>query len=266
MCASFILQVNAKKLAAKYGLKVPNDLNVESWDFQPLGYMKTQEAPVIVGNKNGDKEVRLMRFSLCPSWSKEYPFKASSYNARMERPLERLNGETGKREVVLDPKTKTPVSEYIYQIPSWRSSFNSGMTCLVPITWAIESCHFGKSKGKVIKVSQESEEPYFAVGIWSEWTDKKSGEVHETFALITDNPYKYFFEHGHDRSIFIIPESERESWLFEKDMKPEWRFNFLRENRTSLDWKSTVVRELKKTHSYTDEDLKAIKVWNGQEP
>ena len=263
MCASFIVQIDPERLAKKMSLKVPEGLSSKAWDFQPLGYMKTHEAPVIIGNKDGDKEVRLMRISLCPSWSKEYPFKASSYNARMERPLEKFNKESGTKEVVFDPKTKAPVSEYIYQIPSWRSSFNSGMTCLVPMTWAIESCHFGKSKGKVIKVAQESEEPYFAVGMWSEWTDKKSGEVYETFALITDDPYKYFFEHGHDRSIFIIPKSQHDSWLFDKDITPEWRFNFLRENRTSLNWKASVVRELKKTHSYTEEELKNIKVWNG---
>ncbi len=252
------------KPARSFGLKIPQELSRTAWDFQPLGYMKTHEAPVIVGNQNGDKEVRLMRFSLCPSWSKEYPFKPSSYNARMERPLEKFNKDTGKKDIARDPKTGEPAPEYIYQIPSWRDSFNSGKTCLVPITWAIESCHFGKSKGKDIKVAQESEEPYFAVGIWSEWTNKTSGEIYETFALITDDPYQYLFDNGHDRSIFIIPESEHDDWLFGQDMKPEFRFNFLRENRISLNWKSSVVRDLKKTHSYTEEELSYIKVWDGR--
>ena len=264
MCASFIVQTDPEKLSAELGLKIPAAVAGRPWDFQPLGYMKTHEAPVIIGNKSGDKEVRLMRFSLCPSWSKEYPFRPSSYNARMERPLEKFNKDTGKKDVVLDPKTNAPKPEFIYQIPSWRDSFNSGRTCLVPINWAIESCHFGKSKGKVIKVAQETEEPYFAVGIWSEWADKNTGEVHETFALITDDPYKYFFDHGHDRSIFIIPNSNHDAWLFEKDMKPEKRFNFLRENRMSLNWKASVVRELKKTHAYTAEDLNGIKVWDSR--
>ena len=264
MCASFIIQTDPEQLARDMDLKVPKELLGQRWDFQPLGYVKTHEAPVIVGDKNGDRQVRLMRFSLCPSWSKEFPFKPSSYNARMERPLEKFNKETGKKEVVINPETNESASEFIYQIPSWKNSFNSGQICLVPMSWAIESCHFGKSKGKVIKVAQESEETYFAVGIWSEWVDKKTGEVFETFALITDDPYKYFFEQGHDRSIFIVPNSEHDDLLFGKDMKPEFRFHFLRENRITLDWKSDVVRELKKTHSYSEEDLRAIKVWDAE--
>lgn len=246
MCAQFILKVKATELAKKLGMTIPQPL--KDWDLRARGFIKTDLAPVIV-EKNGKIEVREMAFSLCPSWSKEFPCKWSTYNARMERPSEK------------NPKK----CEFIFEVPSWRESFNSGKTCLIPMNAAIESSYFGTQAGKMIQLKTENDELFFAVGLWSEWVDKSTGEVKETFTLITDDPYQFFFDCGHDRSVFVINSAKTEEWLLNKQFTPKQRFDFLRKNRVSLNWDVSVDRSMAKGWEKrvpTEDEINSIKIWN----
>lgn len=222
------------------------------FDLRVRGYMKTEKAPVIVSNPNGKFELKMMCFSLCPAWSKEFPAKFSTYNARMDRPSTKSNAKIGE-------------IERIYQVPTWREPFVNGQTCLIPMNSAIESSYFGKSAGKIIHFSTKDKSLYFVCGIWSTWLDKKSGEIHDTFALITDHPYKFFFEHGHDRSVLIINKSAQMDWLRNQKMKPEHRFDFLRQNRVTLDWDVQIDREMKsgwQKRAPDAEEIKNIQIWH----
>lgn len=207
--------------------------------------MKTDEAPVIRQNEAGELEIKMMKFSLCPSWSKEFPTKFSTYNARMER----------------ENKGKL---ERIYQAPTWKESFVKGQTCIVPLNAAVESSYFGLSAGKMIQFLREDGETYYVAGLWSTWINKETGETEDTFTLITDDPYEFFFLHGHDRSIFVINESAHLEWMKNKSMTAEQRFNFLRKNRISLKWTVETDREMKsgwEKKAPSKEEIAQIPVW-----
>lgn len=253
MCAQFVLKAKANELSKKLGIKIPEPME---FDLLVRGFMKTDLAPVIVF-EDGELKLKEMYFSLCPQWADSFPCKFSTYNARLERP--KVDKKTKKP--VLDKKTGEPISEFIYQVPTWRDPFSKGKTCLVPMSCAIESSYFGSHAGKIVEFSSDG--LFFAVGIWEEYLDRATGEVKETFTLLTDDPYQFFFDVGHDRSVFIINEKAELPWLKEK-MKPEERFNFLRNNRITLPWKVSTNREMAKgweKKAPTKDEIAEIKVW-----
>lgn len=193
----------------------------------------------------GGLELSMMKFSLCPSWSKEFPTKFTTYNARMERK------NKGRQEL-------------IFEVPTWKESFIQGQTCLVPLNAAIESSYFGLSAGKMIQFTQKENRVYYVVGLWASWLNKETGELIESFTLITDDPYDFFFKHGHDRSVFVISESAYQDWLTNRQMKPLDRFQFLKNNRVDLDWSVTVDREMKpgwEKRAPTPDEIADIKIW-----
>lgn len=210
------------------------------------GYLKTDEAPVIRLNALGELELTMMKFSLCPSWSKEFPTRFTTYNARMER---ENNGRLEK----------------IYEVPTWKESFIKGQTCLVPLNAAIESSYFGLSAGKMIQFTQKDKSVYFVAGLWATWLNKETGELIESFTLITDDPYEFFFQHGHDRSIFVIDESAYQEWLTHRQLKPIDRFQLLRNNRINLDWSVVIDREMKpgwEKRAPKPDEIAKIQVWH----
>ncbi len=246
MCAQFILKTKANELSKKLGITIPQP--IKEWDLRVRGFIKTDLAPVIV-EKNGKIEIREMAFSLCPSWSKEFPCKWSTYNARMERPSEKHPGKI----------------EHIFEVPTWRESFNEGKTCLIPMNAAIESSYFGSQAGNMIQLKVKKDELFFVVGLWSEWTDKSTGEIRETFTLITDDPYKFFFDCGHDRSVFVINPEKTEEWLTNKKFSSKQRFDFLKKNRTTLSWDVSVDRKMAsgwEKRSPSQKEINSIKIWN----
>ena len=244
MCAHFTLKAKANELAKKFKIKISEDLD---FNVSVRGFMKTELAPIILFDKNR-AIIKEACFSLVPSWSKEFPVKFTTYNARLERE---------------NPKTGKP--EFIYEVPTWKDSFSKGKTCFVPMNFAFESSYFGSHAGHIIKFSTTSETVFFAAGLYSEWLNKETGEVKETFTLLTDDPYPYFFKAGHDRSIIALDESVYDQWLSSK-MEPKERLLFLRKNRIDLDWKVETDRPMKagwEKRAPTSEEISHIKVWNG---
>lgn len=239
MCSQFGITTDGKVLTKSMAIKIPDPL--AKWDLRVQGYLKTDKAPVIVFNGDGF-ELKTMNWSLCPHWAKEYPFKPSTYNARLERPKRKKID--GKYQIVKDQQGKE-VSEYIFQVPSFRDAFNNGQTCLVPLTYAVESSYFGEMAGNIIRIGVEGDELFFVAGLFSDWLNKETGEVVETFTLLTDNPYQKFFEWGHDRSVFTLHPDSHHDWLT-KSFTGQERLRFLRDSRADMPWAVKVDREMKK--------------------
>lgn len=255
MCSSYTLKSNWPQIQNKltgYFLpslyRAPNFRNLtgkENWDETFQGFLKTNQAPVIYF-KEGELVLEDFCFSLCPSWSKEFPCKWSTYNARMDRPSEKPNQANQK----------------IFEIPSWREAFSKGQVCLVPMTSAIESSYFGMHAGEMVEFSVRNEDLFFACGIWSRWQNKT--ESHQGFALITDDPYPYFYNAGHDRSLMLIQSDFWPDWLMKTYSSPE-RYQFLKEKRVDADFTSRSFKKMKagwEKRAPSPEDIKRIKVFN----
>ncbi|MDI9348002.1 MAG: SOS response-associated peptidase family protein [Methylacidiphilales bacterium] len=242
MCATFEIKTTLDNIAKHFGnpLKTQDPLITPTLDLTVKGFMKTQQAPLIYLN-NGEYQLVNMAFSLCPSWAKVYPFTASTYNAR----LERIN-QNGNHE-------------YIYQVPTWKQAWKNATTCLVPMTGAIESCHYGKQKGHVVRFHQLDNEVFFVAGLYSNYTE--ANQTYATFTILTDTPYPYFHEQGHDRGIVVLKPSAYQDWLHNPHLTNEQRLAFVREARCDLPWNCEPIRSIKKIYPPRELELETMDVW-----
>lgn len=137
-----------------------------------------------------------MQYSLVPSWSKESKVKFATYNARIETVTEK---------------------------PTWREPFKRHH-CLIPMTGFIESIDEGEYKGHMVEFF--GSDLLVAAGIYDEWTDKKTGEVLESFAMLMTEPTDFIRAIGHDRQPIFLKEDAARKWLVLQD-KPEAMKEFL---------------------------------------
>nr|VFK18722.1 MAG: SOS response associated peptidase (SRAP) [Candidatus Kentron sp. LPFa] len=239
MCASYKIRTK-KHIIEGLGISVSETFGEDDLDILARGYRKTDKVPVVVLESAG-RVLKEMCFSLCPRWSGEFPFKASTYNARMNRPkMDRRSGQP-----LIHPKTGRSLIEYIFEMPTWKASFRD-RHCLAPMSWAMESSYFGAYAGNMVRFSRQDEALFLAVGIWDRWIHRDTGESVDSFALLTDDPYEFFYDTGHDRSLFVISEDRWDPWLKGEFASPRDTYAFLRESRVDLPWKAEIERPLKK--------------------
>lgn len=200
MCSQFILKSNLSKLLKR----ISSDVGVSEdreFDVRIFPYSK---APTIIF-KNGAPTIKEMQFSLIPSWSKGKKLKFSTHNARLDT---------------------------IELKPTWKKYFLESH-CLVPMTHFLEAVYSGPLADNIIAFFNEKEEPLLAAGISNTWVDNKTGEIIETFALLTDDPSDFVREHGHDRQPILLPEEKALDWLALKSKEPSHIKTWLRTHQFS---------------------------------
>lgn len=245
MCAQYMIKARIKLWKKVYGIDTEDLFEIEGFDEhriapKPLTLFRDENsiqgedefriAPnlpglVIVPAKEG-RELRAMNFSLIPSWSKEPKVKFATYNARLE-----------------STDTKGDVT-YIFQKPTWKGAFER-RHCLVPIDKFIEPAYHGKLAGNMVAFSPTNNEPMTAAGIWETWVNHSTGEIIESFTILTDDPIPFVENSsGHDRSpIFLRPDAFEE-WLNGKKSGLEW-IEFLRTHRADYELMIDVDRAMK---------------------
>lgn len=205
MCAEAMLRAKLKNIERSLGVKVLWEDPQEEWDLHIFGYKKIKDkAPVIYINDEGQVAASLMDFSLTPSWSKEYPTPFSTYNARLNRPKRK------DKKLLRDEKGEL-IFEYIYEIPTWRDSFKN-RRCLIPLSEAVESCYRGEYAGSIVGF-KAPDDLMFVGGLWDRWEDKSTGEVKDSFTLITLFPTERVYEAGHHRLVYVPKPEFYLEWL-----------------------------------------------------
>ncbi len=126
-----------------------------------------------------------MRFGLIPRWAKEEKVPFATHNARIETLLEK---------------------------PTWKDAFLK-RHCVIPMSGFIESIYTGKHAGFCVEIAAPDKGILFAAGIWEAWENKKSGEVLESFSVITRDPYPQVQKVGHDRSPIFLSLDGIKTWL-----------------------------------------------------
>ncbi|MEK7690911.1 MAG: SOS response-associated peptidase family protein, partial [Bdellovibrionota bacterium] len=104
MCAQFMIKANLKELARRFGTREIPDADLVAWKGAP------RVVPYSLGPVWLPGELKLMQFSLLPSWSKEKKVKFATHNARLDG---------------VDTK------------PTWRKVFRE-RRCVVPMTDFVE--------------------------------------------------------------------------------------------------------------------------------
>jgi len=76
--------------------------------------------------------------------------------------------------------------ESVAEKPTYRHAWARGQRCLIPAEWYAEpNWETGKNIWWHLKRADGA--PWFLAGLWSEWTDKETGEVVPNFTALTCN-------------------------------------------------------------------------------
>lgn len=193
MCAQYTVILQDLDLETLFGISISKD--TPTWAERITPYTN---APVVTHNG-----LHLMNFSLIPSWSSEKKQKFATYNARIESVAEK---------------------------PTWRKPFET-KRCLIPMSSFIEPIYDHEYAGNMVAFSQPNHEALFAAGIYDHWVDKKTGEVIDSFAILTSPALEFVKRIGHERSPIFLPQEAFKHWLAPETKNPQHLLSFLKEHR-----------------------------------
>lgn len=158
-------------------------------------------APIIRAGSGGDQgelRVDLAAFGLIPGWSKDRLIGRRTYNAR---------------------------SETVAEKPSFRTAWRKQQFCLVPMERFFEPCW---ETGKSVRwsIHRQDKEPFTVAAIWDSWTNRATGEIVESFSMLTINadghPVMGRFHRPGDekRSLVVVPPDAWNNWLRATALQP----------------------------------------------
>jgi putative SOS response-associated peptidase YedK len=114
--------------------------------------------------------------------------------------------------------------ETMFDLPSFKTSAKS-KRCLVYID-AFYEYHTANKRKYPFRISMADSEPMALGGLWNEWTDKATGEVHKTFSIVTTNANALMGKIHNEPSAsdtprmpVILPKEKQDEWLI--DLKTE---------------------------------------------
>ena len=204
MCAQFTIKRSVKELEEEFQAASFKGVPKE---FDELIVPHTL-APVIVAAAGGKNLVKLMSFSLVPSWSKDRKPKFATHNARLDTVIEK---------------------------PTWKKPFQTKHV-IVPISSFIEPIYVNDLAGNMVQFFDKGEHILAAAGIYDEWVNKETGEVLESFTILTDDPPSFVNKVGHDRCPVFIGKKYFEEWLNPAKVAPEQLLKRLRSNVQKIEF------------------------------
>jgi putative SOS response-associated peptidase YedK len=192
VCGRYVISAKLEKLLKELELDV-SDSDLD--DFQPnYNVGPGSFAPVLT--KKAKTPLRMQMFGFTPSWSEKRMYL---FNARAEGNHNKENNIhfTGAMGII--------------QKPSFRSAIRKNR-CLIPANGFYE----GPQKEKLSKpyyIEHQNKDLMFFAGVSNDWVDKETGEVTETFAIITTVSNKTTQKIGHHRSPVILEKSKWSAWM-----------------------------------------------------
>jgi putative SOS response-associated peptidase YedK len=185
MCASFLLrQADARAIAELMGVRL-DPAGERDWEKLTDQVLRPHQRAMVLVREAGQTQLRSMNFSLVPRWSKERRPKFATHNARLESVAEK---------------------------PTWRDAFQK-RPCVVPLSEFYEPIYEGEWAGHMVAFSRDEAQILLAAGLWEEWVDTATGEVMQSFAILTTEPQPSVLRIGHDRSPVFLGIEKARQWL-----------------------------------------------------
>lgn len=154
MCNQYKLPT-PERLIADFQVPVPNDYRQTDVFPRSSGYFIRRST----GQASYARELVRGQWGLIPWFTKSLPLPYSTNNARSEELLAKA---------------------------SFKEPWLKGQRCLIPASVFWEPCW--ESKRNVWWSFQRADGHAFGLaGLWNTWTDKGTGEVHESYTLLTIN-------------------------------------------------------------------------------
>lgn len=189
MCFHSKQSKSAQELQNRFNAKFENNALFTPTIYNGFQYPKT---PVITNKQ--PETIQLYSWGLIPFWAKDDSIKKNTLNARMET---------------------------IHEKPSFRNSVNN--RCLVLADgfyewqWLDEK---GKQKQKYELTLPDNELFAFA-GLYSEWTDKSTGEIINSYTILTTEANELMSKiHNTKKRMPVIVSADYElTWLNGQELK-----------------------------------------------
>jgi putative SOS response-associated peptidase YedK len=162
MCTNYVPSTRHEIAASRLGVL---QLPPEQW---PDEVYPGFAAPVVVRGSGGAPECRVARFGLVPHWSRD---------AAQAKDISRMTYNARSETVAQKPSYRTPWQQRQWILAPMRSFFEP--------SWA-EAAHNG---GRSVRwqVERADGDMFCVAGLWDRWLDRATGEVQETFTLLTVN-------------------------------------------------------------------------------
>ena len=152
--------------------------------------------PVLVW-ENGQNVLKEMRWGLIPGWSKDEKIGDKLTNAR---------------------------SETITEKQSYKRPFEK-QRCLIPADGFYEWQWLdpkGKNKQKYL-ITRPDDEAFALAGLWNQWTDKTTGEILNTYTILTKEANELMAEihNSQKRMPIVLSQNNEMDWLTGKEVSTE---------------------------------------------
>lgn len=112
-----------------------------------------------IRRSGGARELVAGQWALIPPWAKETKLKFSTNNAR---------------------------SEDVAEKASYRDAWRRGQRCIIPATNFDEPC-WETGKNVWWRFRRADGQPWGLAGLWNTWVDHATGEMHESYTMLTIN-------------------------------------------------------------------------------
>ncbi len=186
MCFYSRLTKKAQALINRYNARIVRELELELEHPNEFNGFAFPATPVIT---NQDPQLILpLEWGLIPSWANDDSIKKSTLNARIET----LDEKPAFRDVVKNRCLVLSDGFYEWQ---WLDSK-------------------GKRKRKYL-ITRPNDELYSYAGLWSEWINKKTGEIVKSYTIVTTEADSLMskIHNSKKRMPIILTSKNEERWL-----------------------------------------------------
>ena len=179
MCGRFTQKAPWEKVKKEFAAKTTgSDL------FQPRYNIAPMQIVPVVRDAESERVISALKWGLVPSWSKDAEIGNRMINARAETLTEK---------------------------PSFREAF-AKRRCLIPTSGFYEWKKTDLGAKQPFYFYLKEKEVFGFAGLWEEWLDQKSGELLETFTIIT-TAANDVLKPVHDRMPVIVKAENYDEWL-----------------------------------------------------
>lgn len=180
MCGRFTQTTPWEKVRKEFSAANP----AQSGLFKPRYNIAPTQLVPVVRNEAGKRIISALKWGLVPSWAKDAEIGNRMINARAETLAEK---------------------------PSFRDAF-AKRRCLIPTSGFYEWSKTGRSAKQPFYFYLKEKPVFGFAGLWEEWLEIASGELLETFTIITTAANEVL-KPVHDRMPVIIKAENYEEWL-----------------------------------------------------
>ena len=187
MCGRLSVAIRATDLAHAFPDASGRDA-LDALDLPRYNVGPTQAVPAVVAGDDGPRWATLAWW-LTPRWAKEQTRRYATFNARAENVADK---------------------------PAFRASFRD-RRCLVVATsffeWQRRGTGGGGGEKQPYAIGLADRSPLALAGVWDRWTDRDTGEIVESCAVVTTEP-NLLMAPIHNRMPVVVAPGEHDVWLY----------------------------------------------------